>query len=152
MSKRTAFSSEPSHDAQYISADNLGQQRGLLIAEGVEFAAWSPTEPLILMQRRDIKVVKVETTMMDMGGSGMEGMGPSYQQVITDYMVLRKPEDSQAQEKKLAGQALAVSGGRWSPTGVLVSGQAPAARHVFALNPESGTLALKGSTEEEQFH
>ena len=77
---------------------------------------------------------------MDMGGSGMEGMGPSYQQVITDYMVLRKPEDSQAQEKKLAGQALAVSGGRWSPTGVLVSGQAPAERHVFALNPKSGPV------------
>jgi hypothetical protein len=110
------------------------------IAEGVEFAAWSPTEPLILMQRRDIKVVKVETTMMDMGGSGMEGMGPSYQQVITDYMVLRKPEDSQAQEKKLPGQALAVSGGRWSPTGVMVSGQAPAERHVFALNPKSGPV------------
>jgi hypothetical protein len=109
------------------------------IEQNVEWCTWSPTEPYVVMLRRLSRVEKVEAApgseMM-----GMEGMGPSYKTIVTEYLAARRPDQTTAEERRIPDLTLPVRNPRYSPSGILAGGFDPNQRRAFAFNPKAGPM------------
>jgi hypothetical protein len=110
------------------------------IEENVEWCAWSPTEPYVVMLRRLSRIEKVEAPpgaeMMGMEGGG----GPSYKVIVTEYLAARRPDETTAQERRIPDLTLPVRNPRYSPTGLLAGGFEPNQRRAFAFDPKAGPM------------